>query len=172
MDERFPIGRFQWTGSNTPEQRRQFIAQIESVPARLREAVAGLSEEQIDTPYRTGGWTVRQVVHHLPDSHMNAYVRFKLALTEEQPTIKPYDEAAWALLADSRSPVDVSLRLTEALHERWGRVLRSMNDADFQRKLTHPEQGLVALDRFVALYAWHGAHHIAHITHLRERMGW
>lgn len=172
MDERYPIGKFQWTGPNTPEQRQEFITQIAGLPTRLREAVAGLTEEQLDTPYRDGGWSVRQVVHHLPDSHMNALIRFKLALTENEPVIKPYKQDAWARLADSRGPVSLSLQMIEALHQRWELVLRSMSAEDFERKLTHPEQGLVALDRFLALYAWHGAHHVGHITQLRRRMGW
>ena len=139
----------------------------------MRAAVAGLTPERFDTPYRPGGWTVRQVVHHVPDSHMNAYVRFKLALTEDEPTIKPYEEAAWAELADSAStPVDVSLTLLETLHDRWVRLLRSMTEADFARKFRHPQLGVVPLDKNLALYAWHGKHHVAHITSLRQRMGW
>jgi uncharacterized damage-inducible protein DinB len=139
----------------------------------MRAAVAGLTPERFDTPYRPGGWTVRQVVHHVPDSHMNAYVRFKLALTENEPTIKPYEEAAWAELADSAStPVDVSLTLLETLHDRWVRLLRSMTEADFARKFRHPQLGVVPLDKNLALYAWHGKHHVAHITSLRQRMGW
>jgi hypothetical protein len=139
----------------------------------MRAAVAGLTPERFDTPYRPGGWSVRQVVHHVPDSHMNAYVRFKLALTENEPTIKPYEEAAWAELADSAStPVDVSLTLLETLHDRWVRLLRSMTEADFARKFRHPQLGVVPLDKNLALYAWHGKHHVAHITSLRQRMGW
>ena len=139
----------------------------------MRAAVAGLTPERFDTPYRPGGWTVRQVVHHVPDSHMNAYVRFKLALTEDEPTIKPYEEAAWAELADSAStPADVSLTLLETLHDRWVRLLRSMTEADFARKFRHPQLGVVPLDKNLALYAWHGKHHVAHITSLRQRMGW
>jgi len=139
----------------------------------MRAAVAGLTPERFDTPYRPGGWSVRQVVHHVPDSHMNAYVRFKLALTEDEPTIKPYEEAAWAELADSAStPVDVSLTLLETLHDRWVRLLRSMTEADFARKFRHPQLGVVPLDKNLALYAWHGKHHVAHITSLRQRMGW
>jgi uncharacterized damage-inducible protein DinB len=127
--------------------------------------VEGLSEEQLNTPYRPGGWTVRQVVHHLPDSHMNSYVRFKLALTEDAPTIKPYDEALWANLADSSTtPLETSLALLDALHVRWVRLLKSMTDADFMREFRHPESGLIRLDQNLALYAWHGKHHVAHIT--------
>ena len=139
----------------------------------MRAAVAGLTPEQLDTPYRPGGWTVRQVVHHVPDSHINSYVRFKLALTEEEPTIKPYDEARWAKLADTATtPVEVSLTLLDSLHSRWVPLLQSLTEADFARQFRHPELGMVRLDRNLALYAWHGKHHVAHITSLRERMGW
>jgi uncharacterized damage-inducible protein DinB len=139
----------------------------------MRTAVAGLSDEQLNTPYRPAGWTVRQVVHHVPESHMNSYVRFKLALTEEEPTIKPYFEDRWAQLDDAnQAPVGLSLDLLDALHGRWVWFLRSLKDADFQRTFRHPELGTVSLDRNIALYAWHGRHHVAHITSLRERMGW
>ncbi len=135
--------------------------------------MAGLSPEQLDTPYRPGGWTVRQVVHHVPDSHINSYIRFKLALTEPEPTIKPYDEALWAELADTpATPVEVSLTLLDSLHGRWVPLLRSLSGADFARQFRHPELGMVRLDGNLALYAWHGRHHVAHITSLRERMGW
>lgn len=149
------------------------IDQIAAVPARMREAISGLTPKQLDTPYRDGGWTVRQVVHHVPDSHLNAYTRFKLALTEDVPTIKPYDEARWAELPDSSdTPIDTSLTMLGALHDRWVRLLRLMSDAEFQRKLNHPENGTMSLDTVLALYAWHGRHHVAHITSLRERQGW
>ena len=172
-DFSYPIGRFSFPGSSTPAQRRQWIDEIAEAPARLRAAVAGLSPEQLDTPYRPAGWTVRHVVHHLPDSHINSYVRFKLALTEEEPTIKPYDEALWAELADTRAtPVEVSLTLLDSLHGRWVPLLRSLSETDFARQFRHPELGIVRLDRNLALYAWHGRHHVAHITSLRERMGW
>ncbi len=139
----------------------------------MRAAIAGLNEEQLDTPYRDGGWTVRQVVHHVADSHMNAYVRFRLALTEQEPVIKPYDEAAWAELADAKdAPPEISLALIDALHDRWTRLLRSMSGADFLRQFRHPELGAVPLEKNLALYAWHGKHHVAHITRLRERMQW
>jgi hypothetical protein len=139
----------------------------------LRAAAAGLNEDQLSTPYRDGGWTLRQVIHHVPDSHMNAYIRFKLALTENAPTVKAYDEAAWAELADTRdTPIEVSLALLENLHERWVGLLRSMSEADFQKQFRHPDLGLVPLERNLALYAWHGKHHVAHITSLRERRGW
>jgi DinB family protein len=172
-DFSYPIGRFSFPESSTPEQRRQWIDEIAKAPARLRAAVAGLTPEQLDTPYRPGGWTVRQVVHHLPDSHINSYVRFKLALTEEEPTIKPYDEALWAELPDTpATPVEVSLTLLDSLHGRWVPLLGSLSEADFARQFRHPELGMVRLDRNLALYAWHGRHHVAHITSLRERMGW
>ncbi len=171
-DLRYPVGKFTWPEKITEQDRRACIQHIEEAPAKLREAVKGLSEQQLDTPYREGGWTARQVVHHLPDSHMNAYIRFKLALTEDQPTIKPYDQARWAELADSKLPVEPSLRLLESLHARWATLLRAMRPEDFSRTLKHPELGLVALDKYVALYAWHGRHHVAHITELRKAQGW
>jgi hypothetical protein len=173
MDLQYPVGKFKWDGANTDEQRQQLIGQIELSPAQLREALAGLTEEQIDTPYRPGGWTVRQVVHHLSDSHMNAYVRFRLALTEDEPTIKPYDQERWATLEDARTaPAELSLSLLESLHRRFVLLLRSMRAGDFARTIRHPELGVVALDKYLGMYAWHGRHHIAHITSLRDRMGW
>ncbi len=173
MDLRYPIGPFRWEGAITEDQRRRLIGEIEETPARLRAAVAGLSQEQLDTRYRPGGWTVRQVAHHLPDSHLNAYTRFKLALTEEEPIIKPYDQERWAELGDSRTaPVEVSLALLESLHRRWALLLKSLTAADFARTFRHPELGIVTLDKNLCLYAWHGRHHVAHITSLRERMGW
>lgn len=172
-DLRYPVGRFKFDGQLSADQRRFFINEIAEAPVKLRAAVAGLTPEQIETPYRLGGWTVRQVVHHIPDSHLNSYVRFKLALTEEEPTIKPYDEAAWSELEDVRTtPLETSLTLLDVLHRRWVVLLRSLKDADFARAFRHPEMGLVSLEKNVALYAWHGRHHIAHITSLRERMGW
>jgi uncharacterized damage-inducible protein DinB len=172
-DLRYPIGRFSVEGEIGPEQRQIWISQIEEAPVKLRLAVRGLSDEQLDTPYRPGGWTVRQVVHHLVDSHINSYVRFKLALTEEEPTIKPYDENRWVELADAKhARPEESLALFDALHQKWVLLLRSMTDGDFSRTFKHPEQGVVRLDRMLGLYAWHGRHHTAHITSLRERMGW
>jgi uncharacterized damage-inducible protein DinB len=173
-DLRFPIGKFERRDELTPEERRARIDEIAAAPARLREAVAGLTDEQLDTPYREGGWTVRQVIHHLPDSHLNAYTRLKLALTEDDPTIRPYDEALWAGLADSRqTPVDVSLTLLESLHARWVTLLRSLSAEDFRRTFRHPEHGGgLTIDWLCALYAWHGRHHVAHVTSLREREGW
>jgi hypothetical protein len=170
---RYPIGAFKRPEHTTEAQRIDFIAAIAEAPSALDAAVAGLTPEQIDTPYRPGGWTVRQVVHHLPDSHMNSYVRFRLALTENEPTIKAYDEARWAELADAKSaPIEPSLRLIENLHLRWVLLLRSLSTADWSRTFRHPEIGLMRLDQNLALYAWHGRHHLAQITSLREREGW
>lgn len=173
MDLRYPIGKVELKPSLNPDERDQAISQIAETPSRLREAVAGLSQEQFDTSYRPGGWTVRQVVHHLPDSHLNAYVRFKLGLTENEPTIKPYNEARWAELADSRdTPVEISLSLLESLHHRWDVLLRSIRQEEFARRLRHPEMGEMTLDTALMIYSWHGRHHVAHITALREREGW
>jgi uncharacterized damage-inducible protein DinB len=173
VDLSYPIGRFEWKGLQTLEERQRLIDEIARAPQRLRAAVSDLSVQQLETPYRPGGWTVRQVVHHVPESHMNSYIRFKLALTENQPTVKPYDEARWAELPDvAATPIEVSLNLLEALHERWVLLLRSLTNADFNKEFQHPEIGIVSLDRNLALYAWHGAHHVAHITSLRERMNW
>jgi uncharacterized damage-inducible protein DinB len=172
-DLAYPIGRFSPPSEYTPELRTKWIDAIASTPGHFRVAVSGLTDEQLDTPYRPGGWTVRQVVHHVPDSHMNAYVRFKLALTEDVPTIKPYDEAAWALLEDSRStPIETSLALLALIHDRWLRIMRSLDDTAFQRRYRHPDTGNHPLEYLLALYAWHGVHHTAHITGLRERMSW
>ena len=171
-DLRYPSGKFQRVENATEAQRRAFIAAIAETPARLREAVAGLNEQQLDTPYRPGGWTVRQVVHHLPDSHLNSFVRFKLALTENEPSIKPYDEARWAELADSKSPIEPSLLLLDSLHRRWIVLLNSLSPSDWSRTFRHPERGLMTLADNLQLYAWHGRHHVAHIAALRERNGW
>ena len=172
-DLRYPIGKAEMERDLTPERRHELIAWIETTPDRLREAVAGLNAEQLDTPYRPGGWTVRQVVHHIPDSHLNAYLRCKLALTEDEPAIKTYDEGRWAELPDSRTvPVEVSLALLENLHRRWVALLRALPAADFQKTLKHPDHGALTLDQILSLYAWHGQHHVAHVTSLRERMGW
>jgi hypothetical protein len=171
-DLRYPIGRFQPAERATEALRREFINAIDEAPAKLRAAIAGLNEKQLDTPYRPGGWTVRQIVHHLPDSHMNAFVRFKLALTEDEPAIKTYEEARWAELADAKMPTEPSLVLLENLHKRWVVLLKSLRAADWQRKLRHPELGLMNLDKVLQMYAWHGRHHVAHVTALRERNGW
>jgi len=172
-DLRYPIGEFSDPGEQTADERRRAIEEIEATPVRLRAAVQGLSPQQLDTPYRPGGWTVRQVVHHVPDSHLNAYTRFKLALTEAEPTIKPYDEARWAELADVRTAaLEVSFTLLEALHQRWVLLLKSLRPEDFRRTLRHPQRGVMTLEQMLRYYAWHGRHHVAHITSLRERMGW
>jgi uncharacterized damage-inducible protein DinB len=172
-DLRYPIGKFQRPASITAADRARYIAEIAAAPARFRAAVKGLSPAQLDTPYRPGGWSVRQVVHHVPDSHMNSYMRFKLALTEDRPAVKGYDEARWAELADSReTPVEVSLALLENIHQRWLVLLRSLSDADFKKAFVHSEMGELSLEQTLALYAWHGAHHTAHITSLRQREGW
>lgn len=169
-DLRYPVGKFEWP---SVQGRDSLIEEIAGAPARLRAAVEDLSTEQLDTPYRPGGWTVRQVVHHLADSHLNSYTRFRLALTEEQPVVKPYDEKAWAELVDARTEnVDVSLRLLEALHARWVVLLRSLTPADLSLCFRHPERGVSTLAQNLGLYAWHGRHHTAQITALRERMGW
>lgn len=173
MDLQYPIGRFEFPSEISSQDCARFIQEIAETPANLRAAVTGLSAEQLDTPYRPGGWTVLQVVHHVPDSHMNSYIRFRLALTEDEPTIKPYDQSRWAELADSRTArIETSLALLESLHERWVLLLRSLSPADFRRQFRHPELGVVSLEKNLALYAWHGRHHVAHITSLRERMGW
>ena len=172
-DPRFPIGKFTYAGPPDADQRKKFIDDIAQTPAALRAAVKGLSEQQVETPYRDGGWTVRQVVHHVPESHMNAYIRFKLALTEDEPTIKPYMEDRWAALPDVQStPLETSLSLLELLHDRWVRVLRAIEPGDWKRTFKHPELGTVPLEKNLALYSWHGRHHVAHVTELRKRMGW
>ncbi|TFH55406.1 MAG: putative metal-dependent hydrolase [Gemmatimonadales bacterium] len=171
-DLRYPIGPFAAPLPLDEAGRAEAVATIVGTPARLREAVAGLDDVQLDTPYRPDGWTVRQVVHHVPDSHLNAYVRFKLALTEDHPTIKPYDQVAWAGLSDSAGPIGPSLEMLDLLHQRWVRVLREMSAGDFNRTFNHPEEGVLTLDILLGLYAWHGPHHVAHITALRARMGW
>ena len=172
-DLSFPTGKFQRPPMLDADARARAIDTIAATPSRLRQAVRALTKEQIETPYRPGGWTVRQVVHHVPDSHLNAYCRFKLALTEDEPTIKAYDEARWALLPDVQAvPIETSLTLLDVVHERWVAILRGMKPSDFERMLVHPESGRQRLDQMLALYEWHGPHHIAHITKLRERMGW
>lgn len=174
MDLRYPIGHFEHTGPVTREQLADWLLRLESLPSRLREAVNGWSAEQLDTPYRPGGWTVRQVVHHVADSHMNSYIRIKLALTENTPTIKPYEETLWAELADGRTaPAELSLTLLEALHARWVLLLRSLDADQLSRTFVHPATGeTIRTDWNIGNYAWHGDHHLAHITGLRERMGW
>jgi hypothetical protein len=172
-DARYPIGKFSFTGPLTPEQKQECLDTIEKNPARMRAALAGLSDPRLDTPYRDGGWTLRQVAHHVPDSHMNSYIRFKLALTEDAPTIKPYKENLWAELPEANSaPIEMSLALLDALHERWITMLRKLTDTDWKRTFRHPELGPMTLEKNLALYSWHGRHHVAHITNLREKMGW
>ena len=172
-DPRYPIGRFTAPDTVTADDRARWVNEVAEAPARLRAAVAGLDDAALDTPYREGGWTVRQVVHHVPDSHVNAYVRFKLALTEDGPTIKPYDEARWAELPDSRAPIANSLALLDAVHVRWVTLLRSLTEEQWARTYVHPEHGRTfRLDVVLALYAWHGRHHVAHVTSLRARRGW
>ena len=172
-DPRFPTGKFHFDPNVRPDTRRRAIDTIRETPGHLRAAVRGLTEAQLDTPYRDGGWTVRQVVHHVPESHANAWVRFKLALTEHNPTIKPYDEDAWVKLADiPRAPIESSLTLLDALHQRWVSLLDVMTPEDFARPLMHPERGPLSLDYMLQLYAWHGPHHTAHVTALRSLKGW
>ena len=172
-DLRYPIGKFHFAGPLTDEQKQTCLEEIAQAPAKLRSAVQGLSDVHLDTPYRPGGWTVRQVVHHLPDSHLNSYVRFKLALTENEPTIKTYAEDRWAELDDTKTtPVEVSLTLLESLHDRWMRLLRSLTPEEWQRTFRHPDMGAMTLEKTLALYAWHGRHHVSHITSLRDREGW
>jgi uncharacterized damage-inducible protein DinB len=174
VDPRYPIGPFAFDGTASPQLREYRIGEIAAAPGALRAAVAGLTSKQLDTPYREQGWTVRQVVHHLPDSHLNAYTRIKLALTENEPVIKPYDEARWAELPDVQAtPVETSLTLLDCLHRRWVLLLRELGPADFGRSFRHPELGRsIGLDEVLALYAWHGRHHVAQITSLRTRRGW
>jgi DinB superfamily len=168
----YPIGKFERQTEYPLSEIAEFIEILEQLPSQMRTAVEGLSDSQLETPYRPDGWTLRQVVHHVPDSHMNSFVRFKLALTEENPTIKPYNEAAWALLSDSSLPVQISLDLLEALHARWVILLRSIKPEDWKHTFNHPENGPMTLEYALALYAWHSRHHLAHITGTRERMGW
>lgn len=171
-DPGYPIGRFTPPPANTTEARTAHIESLRQLPAQLRQAVSGFTDAQLDTPYRDGGWTVRRVVHHLADSHANSYIRFKLALTEDWPTIKAYNEVAWAKLADSGLPIGSSIQLLEGLHTRWVNLLESLTEEDFQKGCIHPENGRMNLAKALAIYSWHGLHHTAHITRLRERMGW
>ncbi len=172
-DPRYPIGPFTTRESLTSAERAEALAHIAAAPQKMRAAVAGLTDSQLDTPYRDGGWTLRQVVHHVPDSHLNAYCRLKIALTEPgTPMIRPYDEAAWATLADAKQPIGVSLTLLDSVHERWMTIWQSMKDDDFSKTFLHPDNGTHTIDWLVALYSWHGRHHTGHITSTRERMGW
>lgn len=169
---RFPIGPFVDPGELEDAERASAIESLADLPERVGGAVAGLSESQLDTPYRPDGWTVRQVVHHLPDSHLNSYIRFKLGLTEDQPTIRTYHEERWAELPDSAAPVEISLSLLDALHRRWVVLLRGLEDSDWERVIIHPDLGRMRLDALLAFYDWHGTHHTEHILHLRRRSGW
>lgn len=172
-DLRYPIGKFTYDGNLTGDQKQTLCEQIAEAPARLRAAVKGLTDSQLDTPYRPEGWTVKQVVHHVPESHMNAYIRFKLALTEDDPTIKPYMEDRWAKLPDvETTPIEVSLSLLDSLHDRWVRLLLLLGPEEWKRTFRHPELGPMTLEKTLALYAWHGRHHVAHVTELRKRMSW
>ncbi|MGK2856274.1 MAG: YfiT family bacillithiol transferase [Thermoanaerobaculia bacterium] len=172
-DERYPTGKFEPPTTIDVATREGWLAAIEALPGELRRAVAGLDSAQLATPYRDGGWTVRQVVHHLADSHMNAYIRCKLAATEDGPRIKAYEEAEWAELADGRdADVEISLSLLDALHARWTMFLRSLKDVQFERVAIHPESGVHSIEKFCGLYAWHGRHHVGHVKRLREREGW
>lgn len=172
-DPRYPLGPFKMEETLTPQRRSELIAAIADAPAKLRAAVTGLNDTQLDTPYREGGWTVRQVVHHLADSHMNAYIRLKWTLTENEPTIKTYEERLWAELPEAlTAPIEISLALLETLHRRWMLQWQALRPEDFARALRHPQHGLRSLDWLLQLYAWHGRHHTAHVTALRERMGW
>jgi DinB superfamily len=170
---RYPIGRYEPPKPISAINRAEWLSELEELPANLKQAVAGLRYDQLDTPYRPGGWTVRQVVHHLPDSHLHSYQRFRLALTEERPEIKTYDEAKWAELSDAKTaPIEISLSLLTALHARWITLLRSLDESHLERTVRHPEWGEISLDWMLGLYAWHSRHHVAHITSLRKREGW
>ena len=172
-DLRYPIGRFSPPASSMPGVRAALVETLRQLPGKLRAAVEGLSEAQLDTPYREGGWTVRQVTHHVADSHTVAFLRCKHALTEDWPTIKTYDEAAWAELADSRSlPISGSVAMIEAVHGRWTALLESLSEDEFHKGYNHPELGRQTLVAALAMYAWHSRHHTAHITGLRSRQGW
>ncbi len=173
IDPRYPIGQFKHEGPVTDEDLERWIRQIEALPGQMRQAVTGLTDEQLDTPYRPGGWTLRQVVHHVPDSHLNCYIRFKWALTEPEPTIKPYEEQLWAELADYRVvPIATSLDFLELLHIKWVFLLRALSREQLSRRFVHPESGSNELAWHVGSYAWHGRHHLAHITSTVERQGW
>jgi len=169
----YPIGKFKFDPDITVVKREEWTRKIESLPGQLKDSIEGLDEEQLDTPYRPGGWTVRQLIHHLADSHMHAYIRMRLALTEENPSVKTYDQDAWAALADAKSaPVEPSLSVIDGLHARWGQLLHSLASSDFKRTVQHPEMGQVELDLILQIYAWHGDHHVAHILALRRRQAW
>jgi hypothetical protein len=172
-DVRYPVGPCEWPAEVSAAEKRTHLRDIAQLPAKLREAVAGLAKQHLDVPYREGGWTIRQIVHHIPDSHMNSYVRFKLALTEDQPTIKPYNEKLWAEIPEARTArIEMSLDMVDALHKRWSLMLDNMTDGDFERSILHPEIGVLKLKSLVAGYGWHCRHHVAQIVATRRRMGW
>ena len=172
-DLQFPIGGFELEAVLGAARRGEFIAQVADCPRRLGAAVSGLDRQQLDTPYRPGGWTVRQVAHHLPDSHLNVYTRFRLALTEDVPTVRTFDHDRWADLTDSRTaPIESSLDLLEGLHHRWVALMKLMAEADWERRFNHPDDGVLDLAATLQRYAWHGRHHVGHITALRNRMNW
>jgi len=172
-DVRYPVGPCEWPAEVSVDEKKRHLRDIAELPAKLRAAVAGLAAQHLDIPYRDGGWTIRQIVHHIPDSHMNSYVRFKLALTEDQPTIKPYDEKLWSEIPEARTaPIEMSLDMVDALHRRWSLMLQNMTDADFERSIVHPEIGALKLKSLVAGYGWHCRHHVAQIVATRRRMGW
>jgi hypothetical protein len=172
VDPRYPIGKFDMPQTISTEDRLHAVTSLAELPEQLRNAVEGMDSKQLNTPYREGGWTVRQLVHHIADSHMNAYIRMRLALTEDWPTIKPYDEAAWATLHDSSAPVEWSLELIESLHARWVMMLQSLTDEQWQRGYRHPESGPSTVEQATLMYGWHSRHHVAHITHCRAAGGW
>ena len=172
VDARYPVGKFERPETITPDDRLGAIASLADLPEELRNAVEGMDSGRLNTPYREGGWTVRQLVHHIADSHMNAFIRLRLALTEDWPTIKPYDEKAWALLRDATAPVEWSLELIESLHARWVMLLQSLSEEQWARGFNHPENGPMSVEVATLVYAWHSRHHVAHITHLRAKQGW
>lgn len=174
MEElRYPIGRYEKKTSVSPRDVAKWIDEIEALPTDLRAAVSGLTDDQLDTPYRDGGWTVRQLIHHIADSHLNAYIRFKLGLTEDTPSIKPYQQDDWAKLPDSEMPIAVSLDMLESIHKRWVKVLKSMDGEQLNREIYQPEYDkIIVLKSFIGNYAWHGKHHLAHITNLKKRKDW
>jgi uncharacterized damage-inducible protein DinB len=171
-DARYPIGKFAKPATITPDDRALAVATIAELPEQLRNAVDGFGTSQLNTPYREGGWTVRQLIHHIADSHMNAFIRVRFALTEDWPVIKPYDEKAWALLHDSVAPVEWSLELIESLHARWVMLLQSLTEEQWIRGYKHPNDGDVTVELATLTYAWHSTHHVAQITRLRMREKW
>lgn len=172
MDNRYPIGQLSYPDKITDDDRNLWIKEIEEAPNRLTEAVKGLTKDQLETPYRQNGWKLYQVVHHLADAHMNGYIRIKKGLTEEQPLIPTYNQDLWAELEDNQLPIEVSLQLFSSVHARLTFLLKSLSDYQFKRGSLHPENGPLTIEKFIVTYAWHGKHHIAHITSLRKKRGW